>query len=480
MTRNILLLGSGFVSEPVLAYFSRFPNFHVTIATNDQNSGNFLHSKYKPSSSLTICDVTKKNLISPLIKTHDVVISLLPAPLHPLIGQYCLEASKHMVTSSYISPELKAMNEQVKAKNLTFLNEMGFDPGVDHIVTLKVRDDIKALKGKIESFESHCGALLSPEYLDNPFNYKFTWSPAGVFRAISDARFLKNNKIEEVSKRELMYNVKELNVSNKLKLEYYPNRDSLIYKQLYGLDDAQRVIRGTVRFPGFTEVTAGLMELGLFNQDGETGSSWVDFIERNIKLESDVLSIFPDAAIEQLRLKFPEIAKNFSFTKLLNTISHHSLWYSLSLPAQIARATNILSAISFMNLWNVPVENPNASPFNNTISVLSKIMTCPRDNKDLIVLYLVFTVKFETGARQVWEYNCIMAGDNPEAGGLSAIEKGVGLTTAVGAKMVLDGVIKQRGVIGPFTREVYEPVYRELKELGLIKSIEIKPEGPFL
>ena len=467
MTRTVLLLGSGFVAKPVLFYFKRFPNYHVLIATNDQKTGEKLHKAYSEMSSLFVFDVTKRENILPLIKKSDVVISLLPYSLHPTIARFCIDASKHLVTSSYISPELEKLNQECQSRNLIILNEMGLDPGIDHIATMKIKDDIEQRGGKIVGFRSFCGALTSPECLDNPLAYKFTWSPAGVINAISDAQYLENGKVVRIPREDLLYNIGSLKTSNALNLLYYPNRDSVKYKKTYGFEHTQSLIRGTVRFPGFIETLTALFELGLTKKETPIAKTWFETVRPLIASQSPAAPLFTPADLENARRWLGLASGQIQPGQLLNAISTNHHWAKMTPVQRSERARRAIEGLAFLGLFNpnLAIADPKTTLFDNLVALMSSKMLFKRSDRDLVVLTLEFDVEFDTGARELTEFKLIMTGDSDD---LTAVEKGVGMTAAVAAKLIIDGKVQKRGVIGPFSPDVYNPAFKELTELGLI------------
>jgi saccharopine dehydrogenase-like NADP-dependent oxidoreductase len=213
-----------------------------------------------------------------IIYTSDIVISYVPAFLHMHVAKACLELGKNMITASYITKELQDMDQEVKAKGLIFLNEMGLDPGIDHLATMKVIDEVREQNGKIIEYESWCGGLPSPTCCDNPLGYKFTWSPIGAFRALKNkAVYIDNGKSVEIEPRDLLYSSTEVRLNQALTLEGYPNRDSLSYRDVYGLNYAKKFLRGTLRYTGFTELINAFKEIGFWSEEPVKGETWLEY-----------------------------------------------------------------------------------------------------------------------------------------------------------------------------------------------------------
>jgi alpha-aminoadipic semialdehyde synthase len=208
-------------------------------------------------------------LLSDYIRKSDIVISLLPYSLHPQIAEECIKSKVNMVTASYCSPQMMELGEAAKEAGVTIVNEVGLDPGIDHLLAMEAFDEIRSHGGKVESFVSYCGGLPAPEASDNPLRYKFSWSPRGVLlNALNGAKYVKGNEVVEINGGgELMSleNVHKVNFLPGFSFEGFANRDSLTYKKLYGIQEAHTVLRGTLRYTGFAETMRGLIKLGLID-----------------------------------------------------------------------------------------------------------------------------------------------------------------------------------------------------------------------
>ncbi|CAG0923325.1 unnamed protein product, partial [Notodromas monacha] len=192
--------------------------------------------------------------LNAVVKEQDVVVSLLPYHLHPIVAKCCIQHQRNMVTSSYCSPAMQALHDRAVDAGITIVNEVGLDPGIDHLLAMEYIDNVHLKGGKIESFVSYCGGLPAPEHSENPLRYKFSWSPRGVlFNALSGAKYVLDGKIIEVPPGALMSSAEPVRFLPGFALEGYPNRDSLIYQEMYGISEAKTVLRGTLRYFGFAE-----------------------------------------------------------------------------------------------------------------------------------------------------------------------------------------------------------------------------------
>lgn len=287
--KNILILGTGLVSQPLIDFLLTRIDNHITLSSNDLTQADSINrltlATHPDRLKLQLIDVISENeKLSLLIKEHHLIISLLPAFLHLKIAKLCLYHNKHFLTTSYLSDELTKMNKEVKDKNLIFMNECGINPGLDHVIAYKVIKEQENLGNYIIGYESWCGAIPAPEHVDNPLLYKFSWCPKGALLAlINEARQLINGRVIKINERQLLTSsIIDKNFHPSLNLEGYYNRDSLKYKQLYNLNNAKSVIRGIIRYQGFTFVIQCFKNLQLFS---------LKKIENNIITWRDYLNI---------------------------------------------------------------------------------------------------------------------------------------------------------------------------------------------
>ena len=235
-------------------------------------------------------------------------VSMVPAKYHILIAKDCLALSKHLFTASYISPEMKALDNEVKSKKLLFLNECGLDPGLDHMSAMKIINDIKDKDGEILEFESSTGGLVAPESDDNPWNYKFTWNPRNVVLAgMEPAKFLENGQYKYIPYHRIFQWTKPINISGLGDFEVYPNRDSLKYRFVYGLDNVKSMLRGTIRRPGYCKAWDGFVQLGITDDSYEIENidkmTWRELI-------ASYLPNIPEKTLEDIFCYYVGIEKN--------------------------------------------------------------------------------------------------------------------------------------------------------------------------
>lgn len=258
--KNILLIGAGRSASTLIQYLldnSGKENWKITVADLSvelakQKTGNH------PNAHPIAIDINNEQQRANEVSKVDLVISMLPATMHLPVAKECLKQKKHLVTASYVSKQMKDLDAEAKKAGVIFLNEIGLDPGIDHLSAMKVIDDVKSKGGTMVTFKSYCGGLVAPESNDNPWGYKFTWNPRAVVMAGQSgdsagatAQYLENGKTKYVPYTRLFSNVETISVDGWGKFEAYANRDSLSYIDMYGLRDVRNMLRGTLRMPGF-------------------------------------------------------------------------------------------------------------------------------------------------------------------------------------------------------------------------------------
>lgn len=268
--KKVVVLGAGMVSAPLVEYLARDKNIDITVCSHLKEESDRLANKYPGVQSQYLNVSDNSNHLRDLCEESDVVVSLLPYSLHGLVARHCVDAKTHLVTASYLNDEVKSLHEEAEQAGVTLLNEIGLDPGIDHLLALECIHDAQDKGGVIESFVSFCGGLPAPEHSDNALRYKFSWSPRGVLlNTLSAAKYLNKGQIVEISGGgDLMSSPRELNFLPGFALEGFPNRDSTKYSELYGLGkDVHTLVRGTIRFKGFTENIKTLQLLGLIDPE---------------------------------------------------------------------------------------------------------------------------------------------------------------------------------------------------------------------
>jgi saccharopine dehydrogenase-like NADP-dependent oxidoreductase len=362
---------------------------------------------------------------------------MLPASLHYEVAKDCIKFKKHMVTASYISPAMQDLDQQVKDNNLIFMNEIGLDPGVDHMSAMKVIDEIRAQGGKVILFESFCGGLVAPESDNNLWNYKFTWNPRNVVLAGQGgaAKFIQEGTYKYIPYNKLFRRTEFMEVEGYGRFEGYANRDSLKYRSVYGLDDALTLYRGTLRRVGFSK------SWNMFIQLGMTDDSYVMEDSENMTYRDFVNSFLPYNPTDSVELKLRHILKidqdDIKWDKLLE-----------------------------LDLFNPDkkVGIRNATPAQILEKILADSWTLSPEDKDMIVMYHKFGYELNGEKKQI-DSTMVCIGEDQT---YTAMAKTVGLPVAMATLQILNGNIKTPGVQLPIYKEVYEPILKELEEFGVI------------
>lgn len=428
--KNILLFGAGKSASVLIDYLIDSAvqnNWAVTIADADENLI-LKKTKSRPGSSAFPLDIQNENKRRDLIKAADLVISMMPPALHILIAKDCIVFEKSLLTASYADAEILSLNEEVKRKGLIFLCEMGLDPGIDHMSAMKLMDDIRAKGGKITSFKSHCGGLVAPESDDNPWHYKISWNPRNVVLAgKAGAVYKENNLIVEEIYQELFNGNRKVVVDQPEHLEYgyYPNRNSLTYIDLYGLSDVNTFIRTTLRHPDFITGWNKVIELGLTDESPTYASD-------NQSLQDFFSAIIGDK---------------------LNQLQNDS------------EQTIFLQQLNWLGLQdNTTLINKGiCSPADVMQFALEQKLVLKATDRDLIVMLHEITYELNE-QRHILNSTLLVKGDDQIHTGMA---KTVGLPLGIAAKLILNGSISLTGVQIPLSKEIYEPVLKELEQHGI-------------
>jgi len=278
--KKILILGAGLVAKPLVKYLLDQPDFEVVIATRTVSKAVKLIDSHPKGTAKTL-NLKNEEGLRDEVKEADLVISMVPYAFHTLVARFCIEFKKQMVTTSYVSDEMKSLDADAKAAGILILNEAGLDPGIDHMEAMRIIHEVEDKGGKIESFTSYCGGLPAPEANTNPFGYKFSWSPIGVLLAgKNSAKYLKDGEIVEIPSKDLFDNYGIIPIEGLGDFEGYPNRDSVPYIDLYGIQSTQTMLRGTLRNIGWCSTLKKVADIGLLDKEEKdlTGYTYANFI----------------------------------------------------------------------------------------------------------------------------------------------------------------------------------------------------------
>jgi saccharopine dehydrogenase-like NADP-dependent oxidoreductase len=430
--KKILVLGAGLVSRPGVDYLLKRKDLEVTVASRTVSKAEKLVRGHTNGRAVAV-DVENSGELAGLIGTHDIIISLLPWIHHVTVANLCLELGRHMVTTSYVSEGMKKLDQAVKAKNLIFLNEIGVDPGIDHMSAMKIIHEVEAEGGKVLHFHSYCGGLPAPEDNDNPFGYKFSWSPRGVVLASrNSARFLENGKIVEIEGKNLFANPKVEEIEGLGTFEVYPNRDSVPYKELYGLKDALTVIRGTYRNLGWCETLKKIVDLGLVDETPRNDLKAISFKQ----MTAGLVGAQAGEDVKQATARRLGLAADAKIIERLE-------WLGLFSDELIPEATCLLDVLS---------------------ARLQEKLFFREGEKDMLILRHRFIVENKDASRDLITSTLI---DFGIPGGDSSMARTVSLPMAIATHMIAQGRITLTGVQTPVHRQIYDPVLRELETQGI-------------
>jgi len=375
------------------------------------------------------------------------VVTMLPARFHIEVAKDCLALGKHMVTASYVSKEMQALDEEAKSKKLVFLNEIGVDPGIDHMSAMQVIDRIRKSGGKLILFESFTGGLMAPESDTNLWNYKFTWNPRNVVLAGQGgaAKFIQEGKFKYIPYHRLFRRTEFLEVDGYGRFEAYANRDSLKYQDVYGLDSIQTLYRGTIRRVGFSRAWQIFVILGL------TDDSYTIADSENMSYRDFVNSFLPYSPTDSVELKL---------RYKLKIDQDDILWEKLE-------ELDIFSS-------NKKVELKNASPAQILQKILLDSWSLDPNDKDMIVMYHKFGYELNGEKHQI-DATMVCAGEDQT---FTAMAKTVGLPVGIATLAILNKKIKSYGVQIPINKDIYDPILSELESFGIIfKEKEVKYLG---
>ena len=437
--RKILLIGAGQSASSLIAYLltkSFTEKLHVTIADISLELAKNILQNHENGTALAL-DIFNEVERKKAIKNSDIVISMLPAHLHLNVAKDCLAFGKNMVTASYISNEMKELNAEAIKNNLIFMNEIGLDPGIDHMSAMQIIDSIREKGGKMLLFESFTGGLVAPESDTNLWNYKFTWNPRNVVLAGQGgaAKFLQEGKYKYIPYHKLFRRTEILNIDGYGKFEGYANRDSLKYKSVYGLDDILTLYRGTIRRVGYSRAWNIFVQLGMtddsYTIEDSENMSYRDFT-------NSFLAYHPNDSVE-LKLRH-----------CLKIDQDDIIWEKLL-------ELNIFSPTKKVLL-------KNATPAKILEKILKDSWTLKDDDKDMIVMKHLFGYELNGEKHQI-ESSMVCIGDNQI---YTAMAKTVGLPVAIATLKILNGEITTPGVQIPISKEVYTPILKELEENGII------------
>jgi len=430
--KKVLVLGAGLVARPLVRYLLD-KGYAVTVTDIVLEKAEAIIDQHPQGRALAL-DLADEATLMGLVRESDLTVSLAPPPFHPVIARHCLDANKNMVTASYVSPEMAALDGEAREKGLTILNEIGVDPGLDHMSAMRIIDDVKRRGGTVTSFKSYCGGLPAPQHVDNPFGYKFSWAPTGVLLASRNgAKYLEGGRTVEVASERLFRDMRILQVPGFADFEAYPNRDSISYREVYGLDGIQTLFRGTLRHMGWCDCLyhyrqQGLLDVDEFDVDGRT---YAEVMRAHLGCDPD----------DDLRLAFADRAGLAPDSLPTWNLQWLGMFSDQPVPGE---TTTMLDALGHLMFEKLDLKDGEI---------------------DMIVLFHEFLATFSDGHQERITSQLIDFGIE---GGDSSMSRTVSLPAAIGAHMILEGKITETGVLRPVTPGIYNPVLDELATMNIV------------
>ncbi|MBD3234014.1 MAG: saccharopine dehydrogenase [candidate division Zixibacteria bacterium] len=438
--KNILVLGAGLVAKPLVRYLLDHPDFKVTVASRTVSKAVNLIDEHPDGKALPL-NVIDEAELEKLVFSHDLTISLVPYTHHVKIAKMCIKHKKNMVTTSYVSKPMAELDQAAKDAGILILNEIGLDPGIDHMSAMRIIDDVKSKGGKIVSFRSYCGGLPAPEANDNPFGYKFSWSPRGVVMAGSNnGRYLQESKEVFVPGKELFTHYHHREIEGVGELEAYPNRDSVPYIDTYGIQNAETMYRGTFRNIGWCDTLKAIADLGYLSEEEKPdakGKTYGEFTAMLVGGESE--------NVKEATAEFLNISPD----------------------------SDVIERLEWLGLFSItPLSESSNCALDFLADIMLEKMPYREGERDMIVLFHDFIAQHSDGKKQNITSTLV---DFGIPGGDSSMSRTVSLPAAVATKLILEGKISLKGVHIPNVPEVYNPTLDELETMNIKCVEEYKP-----
>lgn len=430
--KKALVLGAGLVAGPLVRYLLGQPEISVTVADVEVDRASKLVAGH-PRGRAELLDIADRSALAAAIGRADVVVSMVPYTFHPVVAELAVEQGRSVVTASYVSPAMRELDDRAREKGVILLNELGLDPGIDHMEAMRVIHGVHDAGASVLGFTSWCGGLPAPEANTNPFGYKFSWSPRGVLLASKNsARYLKDGRVVTIPKEDLFARPETIAIPGLGSFEGYPNRDSVPYREIYGIPEALTVFRGTLRYPGWCGTLPKMAELGLLDDapKDRSGSTYLGLMR-------ELSGAGPGADVRA------------------------AVASRLGLPPGSA----VFPALEWLGLFeDRPLSLEKGSALDNLASLMIEKLRYGAGERDMIVLQHEFLVRTESGRSERIVSTLV---DYGVPRGDSSMSRTVGLPAAIGARLVLEGKIRLAGVQVPVHPDIYVPILEELETLGV-------------
>ncbi len=428
---KVLILGAGLVARPLVRYLLDH-GFEVIVASRTVSKAINLVDNH-PMGTAKELNLKDEDSLKKEVSEADLVISMVPYAFHPIVARYCIEYKKNMVTTSYVSEAMTDLNDAAKNAGILILNEIGLDPGIDHMEAMRIIHEVEGAGGEISNFTSYCGGLPAPEANTNPFGYKFSWSPLGVLLAgKNSAEYKMNGEKISISSEDLFLNSVKVQIEGLGDFEGYPNRNSLPYIDLYGIQTTKTILRGTLRNVGWCSTLKKIVDLHLLDQEERdwTGFTYASFLR-----------------------------------ELMNNPNEQNLRRALGLYLNIDENSEIIDRLEWLGLLeDSPLSQTQASAIDIIGDRMLEKLQYQEGERDMIILQHTFEADYPNEKRDRIMSTLI---DFGIPNGDSSMSRTVGLPPAIGTRLILEGKINLTGVHIPVIPEIYVPILAELKEIGI-------------
>lgn len=413
--KTVLLLGLGRSTHTLVKYLAvNSKRLNINLVLADYNHNNFIQSFiHQDLCSFINLDINNHLLRKKYIAKSDLIISMLPPKFHYIVAKDCIEFKKNLITASYVSDDIAKLDEEAKKADILILNEIGLDPGIDHISAMDMIDKLNEKGARITVFKSFCGGLIAPQSDNNPWNYKFTWNPKNVILAgNAGASYLKNGSIKTFDYNQVFSNLEKVSIPNHGLFESYANRDSLHYQKKYNLSDAKTIVRGTLRKVGFAK-------------------AWDVFVNLGMTSESINNKLIDEKVFN-------------SYIEGLND-------------------SDIKSKMDYLDLFNTKYYNKKYSPFEHLLNVLQDKWALETDDVDMIVMQHKFEYLINNKSQSLMLSMVVKGDDNYH----TAMAKTVGLPVFFACELILQNKINLKGVRIPIYKDIYKPILEKLSGEGI-------------